>query len=174
MLQFNIAFAVGGLIIGLVLVVIALAGYTEASKSLVTQMPTRKSSAIIGGVLLVISILVRMGFVLSDRHRDSQSVLVSVAPAVASSPAEFPRTNLPRAEWKKLVVAARERSEFVRRPDGMHIVMSGDQFQHHQVYTNGDDCPYRAGQPCPLGSTGSYAMNLSSETNIVSYAYEAD
>jgi len=93
--------------------------------------------------------------------------------AIRSMPATVvPLASTSPSSWPKLVIPARGRSELVPIPLNMRIVMDGDQFDLHTVYTDGRDCSFKESGICPLGAyVGSYAVNKASETNVVSYAF---
>jgi len=87
---------------------------------------------------------------------------------------EIPLASEPVSAWPKLVMPAGGKSKNVPVPQGMHVVMNGEDFHFHCVYLNGHDISFGKGGSCPSGNMPFvYATNdRVDEQNIVSYAYE--
>ncbi|MFA5744774.1 MAG: hypothetical protein WC887_01010 [Candidatus Paceibacterota bacterium] len=88
-----------------------------------------------------------------------------------SAQASIPLASAPVAEWPKIILPPGGKSELIPVPSGMHIVMNGDDFLLHNVYTDGHESAF--GEPsCVDGPlAGAYATNKTRKTNIVSYAF---
>ena len=70
-----------------------------------------------------------------------------------------------------LVIPPKGRSRLISVPPGTRLVMVGEGFVNHTVYSDGRDCAFD-GNPCPNGDVvGSYAVNETNETNTVSYTF---
>ncbi|MFA6018579.1 MAG: hypothetical protein WC776_05400 [Patescibacteria group bacterium] len=82
--------------------------------------------------------------------------------------------ELPVAERPKLVLPPKGKSKRIPVPQGMHVVMSGEDFRFHCVYQDGHEESFGAGESaCSDGNMPFvYATNnREKEQNIVSYAY---
>ena len=91
-------------------------------------------------------------------------------PSTHATRTEVPLASSPQSSWPKLVIPAGGKSELIAVPPGMHIVMNGNNFRVHNVYTDGKDCAF--GESCIAGPlVGNYAKNEAQTTNIVVYAF---
>lgn len=117
--------------------------------------------AVIVGIMLLVASVKR------DRAKVAQAM-----PQYQQQTTTIPLASSPQSSWPKLVLAADGRSENIPIPPGMRIVMSGNGFVLHTMYTDGHECSFEESGVCPVGAyTGSYAKNKVSETNIVAYAF---